>query len=158
MDNNIKFEKKQIIYFSLYILIFLIGVVKAILASNYECIAGHAIPMIFFVIGFMSCTEKKGKGVGLIFLYAHGLLGFFGMMTNLLRELWFSPIMTDLYTGHKIYLGLLIVASIIAFAASTVYNLNNKIKEKSKYPIIPLALFLLCFILALICPYVLGII
>ena len=70
------------------------------------------------------------------------------LISSFLNGFFNSPISDDMGAFLYIYIIVILIIGALAFVTSTIYIVNFKFREKLKYPIIPLALFFLSFLLA----------
>ena len=157
MINNFlnKYGKEKVIYFTLYILFGVVGIVKSIVdfSTNPVGPMGFFFGMIFFVAGIYACTSRGSKVIGILFLFTHGGVGYGVMIGSLLANLYDSPIITDLGNNSNNYFIIFQTLIILAVIGFIIFNLSDKVKDKYKYPIIPVALMLAATIIAVIFPY-----
>ena len=147
-------------YYALFFLFAVVGILGFIRSSiefstiNDATIIAYFFGMIFFACGIFVCAGSGGAKVfGIFFLFSHGGIGYFLMMTGLLECYYRSPLITDL--GGRSSFWLIVFQSLVLLAVLgfIIFNLSNKVKNKFKYPIIPLVLLLVATIIAVLFPY-----
>ena len=150
--------KKNICIF-LYIILGVVGLFKIPFGPSFLSLVDTFYPMmIMFICLFCIANygSKEDRIMGFHFFITFGVVLYYILLASLLEGFFKSPIFSDLSTFHIVYLIVLFIVSILAFVISSVYILNDKIREKYKYPIVPLALFDLGFVLALVLSFMTG--
>ena len=151
-------DVKKNIYIFLYIILGAVGLFKIPFGKSFLSLEIFYPMMIMFICLFCIANygSKEDRIMGFHFFITFGVLLYYILLASLLEGFFRSPIFSDLSTFHIVYLIVLFIVSILAFVISSVYILNDKIREKYKYPIAPLALFDLGFVLALVLSFMTG--
>ena len=138
-------HKKNNIGIIIAILLLFIALIGLIDIKNYSI---YFFGFVFFTSGI--CIGLFVKGFGLIFLFSHGITGFYIIMASTLGALISSPIMSD--PPFYIYpcLAVIVLIFLIAIILTIIFNLKDELRENKKFALVPLTLFTVAIIISLV--------
>ena len=125
--------------------------------SSLENALMYLFGIVFFLVGLF--IGLKIPVFGLIFLFSHGGMGLFVLISSLLGTfdnsslsidfLFNNPIYTDggMPNTIKVYLIIILGIFVVALIYTLLHNLSSKLKENKIHIIIILLLYLILFIL-----------
>ncbi len=148
-------ERKDLLYLALFMIeILLIGIICLHSKTEFE-FGFFLFGFIFFLAGLL--IGMYIKYFGIIFLFSHGGLGYYLMISLLSRDILSNPILTDGNPKHLIlYLCVIAALTVISFGFIILYNISDKWKEKKYAMLFPIGFFTIAFILAGILPNILD--
>ena len=141
--NHEEFDTYALI--AIFLIIALLGLV-----NFTETIGLYYFGFVFFIAGFL--IGISGDKMTLIFLFSHGIMGFCLMTIPIIYPIFDSPIMSDNPTNIYIYLGIMILLSVIATIYAIMYNTVKYIRLNNHAKLIPLIIYLIVIIMAVIFP------
>ena len=143
----IEFKDNHFEQFIASVLLILIALVGLFNIDKYFL---YLFCFMFFIGGYY-CAIKE-KGIGLAFLFTHGLIGICPMFFILTGSTLENPMMNDGATNIYIYIGIAVSLIIISFLEAVIYNLSDKLKTKKYMRFIPLITILIAMIMLGILP------
>lgn len=139
----LKRENRKIFFIAIYfIIIALIGLI------NYTSMPLYLGGLVFFIGGLLIglFIEK----FGLIFLFSHGMTGLGLMLGVELSGLLTSPFISDAPIYIYISLGIILLLIILGLITTILYNLSDALKDNEYFIFIPLILFGIALLIAVI--------
>jgi hypothetical protein len=139
----LKRENRKIFLIAIYfIIIALIGLI------NYTSMPLYLGGLVFFIGGLLIglFIEK----FGLIFLFSHGMTGLGLMLGIELSGLLTSPFISDAPIYIYISLGIILLLIILGLITTILYNLSDALKDNEYFIFIPLILFGIALLIAVI--------
>ena len=136
-------ENRKIFLIAIYfIVIAIIGLI------NYTSIPLYLGGFVFFVSGLLIglYIEK----FGLIFLFSHGMTGLGLMLGSELFGVITSPFISDAPIYIYILLGIILLLVILGLITAILYNLSDALKDNEYFVFIPLILFGIAILIAVI--------
>ena len=136
-------ENRKIFLIAIYfIVIAIIGLI------NYTSIPLYLGGFVFFVSGLLIglYIEK----FGLIFLFSHGMTGLGLMLGSELFGVITSPFISDAPIYIYILLGIIFLLVILGLITAILYNLSDALKDNEYFVFIPLILFGIAILIAVI--------
>ena len=136
-------ENRKIFLIAIYfIVIAIIGLI------NYTSIPLYLGGFVFFASGLLIglFIEK----FGLIFLFSHGMTGLGLMLGSELFGVITSPFISDAPIYIYILLGIILLLVILGLITAILYNLSDALKSNEYFVFIPLILFGIAILIAVI--------
>ena len=144
-----EFKNNHFEQFFASILIFLIALIGLF---NFFEYGWYFFSFCFFLAGYY--CGLKVKGIGVVFLFTHGLIGIGAMIYILIGSVFENPTMQDNATNVYIYIGIAVIFILISFFEVVIYNLSDKLNEKKFMLYIPLITILIALIMMGILPQI----
>lgn len=148
---NNSIDKEKFIICMMCILMALLGLLNW---GNGEALGLYYFGLIFFLAGYFVSTQAKGAGI--IFLFSHGMTGLGLMIYFTLHDILESPLMKDSPKNLLMYLGVVICIIVVATIITILRNLSETFKLKKYTSIIPLALYFIAILMAVLLPKIIN--
>lgn len=146
-------EKKGIN--TIYIAVFIILIVLLGFINSFENMFMYYFGVVFFIAGLLIGIFVPYGGV--IFLFSHGATGLGIMLIPKVSAILKSPVLTDGNTLIIKFLILAVIAAIMGFILTSLYNFSEKFKKSKKSMPIILGLFLLAILIVQLVPVIFSI-
>lgn len=122
---------------------------------NIESIPMYIFGLVFFLAGHL--VGMREKGLGLVFLFSHGVTGLCIMVASQIGELFSSPLIDDLPKDAYFYMIIALVLFVMALLMVILYNLSDNLKSIKGSILIPILLYAIAFLMVVFFPRIYGV-
>ena len=146
-ERGLNDEKTKNILIILFTLTLLIGLIAGCFAEANLLL--FLFGMIFFVAGYLIGFAKGAQVIGCIFIFSHGILGFW-LMSNSIVENILDKQLYATSVNLQYYMNACIVLLIIGTLMLMLCNIFKRIREHNIFKLIPLCIYNVVLILIVI--------
>ncbi len=136
--NDHKIFIKLLIIFAL--LLILIGLTS--FKYNVNNFPFYYFGLAFFIGGL--CVGLFVQGMGILFLFSHGLTGICIILLNQITYILKNPVVSDSGSNIYMWIGSSIILTIIGIILTIIYNISNRLKN-----VCFLYILLSCFLISI---------
>lgn len=148
---NNSIDKEKFIICIICILIALLGLLNW---GNADTIGLYYFGLVFFLAGYFVSTTAKG--IGIVFLFSHGMTGLGLMLGSILYNVMKNPLMTDGSKNLLIYLVISLALIIAATIITILRNLSDTYRLKKYTSLIPITLYFIAILMIVIFPKIIN--